>query len=63
MINKAVFCTRAYKKFPQLYDVLFIGASVDQNDKALISHFTLAGVSQDMAMAFTRKFMESLTWK
>jgi len=61
--TKAVFCTRAYKKFPQLFDVLFISASINKGDQALISHFTLAGVSQKSAMAFTQKFMESIAWK
>jgi serine protease Do len=61
--TKAIFCTRAYKKFPQLFDVLFLSASIDKGDQALISHFTLAGVSQDSAMVFTKKFMESVSWK
>ena len=63
MKNKAVFCTRAYKDFSGLYDVLYIAASIDKNDQALLSHFTIAGVQQDSAMAFTKKFMESVTWK
>lgn len=61
--NKAIFCTRAYKKFPQLYDILFLSASVDKNEQALISHFTLAGVTQASATAFTKRFMEAVTWK
>jgi len=63
MNTKSIFCTRAYKKFPKLFDVLFISASIDKGDQALISHFTLAGVSQNSAMAFTKKFMESIAWK
>ncbi len=61
--SKAIFCTRAYKKFPQLYDVLYLSASVDKNDQALISHFTLAGVTQASAAAFTKQFMEAVSWK
>ncbi len=61
--NKAIFCTRAYKDFAGLYDVLYIAGSIDQNNRALVSHFTIAGVQQDTAMAFTKKFMESVTWK
>ena len=63
MKNKSVFCTRAYKDFSQLFDVLYIGASIDKNGQALLSHFTIAGVEQDNAMAFTQKFMEAVTWK
>ena len=61
--NKAVFCTRAYKGFSDLYDVLYLGVSIDRHDQALLSHFTIAGVSQQSAQAFTKKFMESVSWK
>ncbi|MEI6893611.1 MAG: serine protease [Colwellia sp.] len=61
--NKSVFCTRAYKDFPDLYDVLYLSASIDKSQQGLVSHFTLAGVSQENAMAFTRKFMEAVSWK
>ena len=63
MKNKAVFCTRAYKDFPGLFDILYLAASIDKNDQALLSHFTVAGVTQNSAMAFSKKFMESVTWK
>lgn len=61
--NKSIFCTRAYKDFPGLFDVLYLGASIDKNQQALVSHFTIAGVSQENAMAFTGKFMEAVSWK
>ena len=61
--NKSIFCTRAYKDFQGLYDVLYLSASVDKNQQALVSHFTLAGVSQENAMTFTSKFMEAVLWK
>lgn len=60
--NKAVFCTRAYIDFPELYDVLYIAGSIDKDNRALVSHFTVAGVKQDSAMALTKKFMEAVTW-
>ena len=61
--NKAVFCTRAYKAFPKLYDVLYIAISVDQDQYALLSHFTISGVAQETSLAFLTKFMESVKWK
>jgi hypothetical protein len=61
--NKAIFCARAYKDFTNLYDVLYVGISIDKDDQALLSHFTLAGVSQQSSQAFTQKFMESVSWK
>ena len=63
MKNKAILCTRAYKDFSGLFDVLYLAASIDKNEQALLSHFTIAGITQDSAMAFSKKFMESVTWK
>ena len=60
--NKTVFCTRNYKSFPDLFDVLYLAASIDKDDRALVSHFTIAGVEQETASAFTKKFMESVKW-
>jgi len=61
-ITKGTFCARKYLKYPGLYDVLYIGATVHENNKGLISHFTLAGVNMDTAMQFTRKFLASIRW-
>ncbi|TYK65237.1 S1 family peptidase [Colwellia echini] len=61
--NKTIFCTRAYKDFSGLFDVLYLSASVDKNQQGLVSHFTIAGVNQENAMAFTSKFMEAVSWK
>ena len=63
LTTKNIFCTRAYKDFSGLYDVLFIGASIDKDDQALVSHFTIAGVQEDMALTFLTKFMEAISWK
>jgi S1-C subfamily serine protease len=61
--TKTVFCARAYKDYPQLYDVLFLQGTVDDSRAAFISHFTLAGVSRDNAKAYARKFMEVAQWR
>lgn len=60
--NKSILCTRAYKKFPDLFDVLYLSASIDKNKQALVSHFTISGINQHNALAFTRKFMEAVSW-
>ncbi len=60
--TKTVFCVRAYKEYPQLYDVLFLQGTVDSSRAAFLSHFTLAGVSQKNAQAFARKFMGVAKW-
>lgn len=61
--NKAIFCTRAYKDYEDLFDVVYLGVSIDRYEEALISHFALAGVSQESAQAFMAKFMEAVSWK
>jgi len=61
--NKSIFCVRAYKDFPKLYDVLYLGISIDKDQQALLSHFTISGVAQDSVQAFTKQFMESVSWK
>jgi len=61
--NKTVFCLRAYKEFEQLYDVLFVAATLDHSQQGLISHYTLAGVSKESALVFTQKFMDAIAWQ
>ncbi len=63
LTQKTVMCARGYKQFPQLFDVLFIAASVDLEQGSLISHFTLSGVAQPQAQAFTKHFMEAVSWQ
>ncbi len=61
--SKTVLCLRAYKEYQQLYDVLFVAATLDHDDKGLVSHFTLAGVAKTSALDFTQKFMDSIKWQ
>ncbi len=60
-VAKSVFCVRRYKKFSSLFDVFYIRLA-RRNENAFISHFTLAGVSQESAKHFSRVFFESVTW-
>ncbi|OMH28479.1 hypothetical protein BGP75_20985 [Motiliproteus sp. MSK22-1] len=62
-VYKATFCSRQYKNYPKLYDVFYIAATINRKDQALVSHFTLAGVEQELAMKFTEKFIGSVGWK
>lgn len=61
-VTKAVFCTRAYKKYKGLYDVLFLQGSLTQANQAHMIHFTLAGTTRELAMRFTERFMDSSVW-
>lgn len=60
--ERVVFCSRAYRKYTGLFDVLYISVTVDHSDKALVSHFTLSGVQQKLAMQFMQRFMETRKW-
>ena len=59
---RSVLCVRQYKKYRQLYDVLYMGSLFGEPDKALSSHFALSGVTKANAMAFTAKFLELQSW-
>lgn len=61
--TRVIFCVRAYKDYPELFDALYLAATVAGGQQGFISHFTLAGVTQDNAKAFARKFMEAVVWQ
>lgn len=61
-VTKAVFCARAYKQLPGLYDVLFLQGSVNDARSAHMIHFTIAGTTQELAREFTQRFMEAGVW-
>ncbi|MAV26379.1 MAG: hypothetical protein CMQ05_09695 [Gammaproteobacteria bacterium] len=62
MNTKGVFCARAYKDFEGIFDILFLQGSMNDKTEAHMIHFTLAGTTRDLAVQFTRRFMEAGTW-
>jgi hypothetical protein len=62
VLTKSIFCVRAYKDFPGLYDFLYTGATVHDGRKGLISHFTISGIEKDLGIQFTRKFIGHVRW-
>lgn len=56
------FCSRAYVNIEGMYDILFY-KTISDDSRSLTTHFTLAGVSQDIALAFTQRFMDEVQWK
>ncbi|MCP5146184.1 MAG: trypsin-like peptidase domain-containing protein [Gammaproteobacteria bacterium] len=62
IVTKSTFCSRQYKRYPGLYDVIYLGGTLQDDKQALLSHFTLSGVSQELATAFLKKFMENVQW-
>ena len=63
VVTKTTFCAREYRKYRGLFDVLYFGATVHKENQALISHFTLAGVEQALAVDFLHKFIGSVRWR
>lgn len=61
--TRVVYCVRAYKEYPDLYDAIYLAATVPTDQFGFISRFSLAGVSKENADAFTRKFMETVVWQ
>lgn len=61
--QRVAFCTRPYKELKKLYDALYIGVSVSQENKALMEHFFIAGVSQSDAQLFLQNFIGQASFK
>ncbi|MCK7596260.1 serine protease [Microbulbifer sp. CAU 1566] len=62
VIARTSYCVRRYKDYPELYDVFYVSLTVDQSNRALVSHFTLSGFTQESASAFTQKFVSEIQW-
>jgi len=60
---KASLCTRKYKTFSSLYDLSLTLAQVDRNDQSLLVNMNATGMSKELALAFSKKFMESIHWQ
>jgi len=56
-------CTRAYKKYRGLFDVLLLLTTVDLNDKTLLMKVGMSGVSKNNGMKVIKQFLEAVKWK
>jgi len=63
LVWKNIICARPYKQYEGLYDLVFIGATLSDHHRGLISHFALSGVTKELGMRFTQKFLERVVWK
>ena len=57
---KTVFCIRGYKKLQGLYDSILRVATLDRNHAGLQSTVTLTGVSFQNALAFGKRFLQTV---
>ncbi len=55
-------CTRAYRDYAGLYDVVMLLAAVQENDQGVVIRIGAAGISQSNALGLLKKFTESISW-
>ncbi|KAF0812194.1 putative serine protease HhoB [Andreprevotia sp. IGB-42] len=60
---KTVFCLRAYRKLPGLYDMVLSTATLDNEQTGLINRLILGGVSYDNAVRISKKYLGAISWK
>ena len=62
-IDKAAICAREYIKYRGLFDVLYLSMSVQDNNHALLGHFSISGVSKETSDQFLMKFFSGIEWQ
>jgi len=60
---KIIFGARQYKKFPELYDVIFNACTTDMKKQGLIIKVSLEGLSKENAVEFTTRLIERIEWE
>lgn len=61
-VLKTVFCARAYKQLPGLYDVVFRLAVLGRAKLGLLSTLTMSGVTFPNAQAMVRRYVGAFHW-
>jgi len=59
---RTVWCARAYRAFPGLYDVTLTAVTEDSGREALVSNIAMQGVLYESAVSLGKKFIEALQW-
>jgi serine protease Do len=59
---EAIWCARAYKDFPDLYDVALTTITQDRSSEALVSRLSLQAVTYEAAQKLGKQFLGALTW-
>ena len=60
---EAIWCARAYKDFPDLYDVALTTITQDRSTEALVSRLSLQAVTYEAAQRLAKQFIEALQWR
>jgi len=59
---RAAWCARAYRDFPELYDVLVTAVTQDRDTQALTVQLSMQSVNYEAALALGQRFLETLAW-
>jgi serine protease Do len=60
---RAVWCARAYRQFPDIYDVTVLSVTQDSGSDALVSRLGMQGVPYESAMEMGKRFLEAVQWR
>lgn len=59
---RAIWCARAYRLFPGLFDVSLSAVTQNSNHEALVSRLAMQGIRYDSAVALGKHFLEAMRW-
>jgi hypothetical protein len=59
---RTVWCARAYREFPGLYDVSLTTVTQNSSTEALVSHLAMQGVLYKNAVTLGKHFLEAVRW-
>ncbi|MEZ4587137.1 MAG: serine protease [Gemmatimonadales bacterium] len=62
MVLRTIFCVRAYRRFPGLYDASVTAAALGARDVGVVSSLEVSGVSFPNAERIAREFLSRLRW-
>jgi hypothetical protein len=60
---RVAWCARAYRDFPELYNVSMVAVTQDRDTEALSLQVDLQAVAFDTAMDVSRQILGALAWK
>jgi S1-C subfamily serine protease len=60
---KTAFCARGYKKFRDLYDVVFKAAVLGSDNSGLETELDISGITFEKAIVLTKRYLEMITWE
>ena len=59
---RTVFCLRAYKRLPGLYDAVYKAAQLGRGNVGVMTRLTLSGVTAESAEATARRYFARIRW-